>query len=94
MSNTKDVTICTSKIDAIEEKLIIIDSKLDKLVEIQITQAADIKHHISRTDALEAIVLPLNESRLQFLGVFKFVSVIAACGGAYTLIRIIMSFLH
>lgn len=101
MSSNKDIIACGDKFASIEEKLASIDRRLESIVEIQykqanihVEQAADIKHHISRTDALEKIVLNLNDNRLQWMGAAKFIAILASMGGAYTLFRLIAAAIH
>lgn len=65
------------RIIRIEDK---VDSIKDTLGEINVTIAAQhesLKAHMARTDALEAIVIPLNRESYMVRGVLKAVGVLA-----------------
>lgn len=59
------------KLEEHSSQLVGLHDKLDKVILTQTVQAEDIKHHIARTDALEAIVLPLHEKKLERRGIIN-----------------------
>ena len=60
------------KIDNLGDK---IETRLDRIENIQVEQASDIKHHIARTDALEEMLKPMYMERLQRQGVIKVITI-------------------
>lgn len=70
-----------TRIIRIEDK---IDAVKDTLGEINVTlssQHESLKCHMARTDALEAIVLPLHRQSVMLQGVLRLVGVLALIGG-------------
>jgi hypothetical protein len=65
---------------------------LDTIKEVQIQQAENIKHHISRTDALEKMLLPVYRLYLQCLGIVKGLAVLASLGGCLWILKLIFKF--
>lgn len=79
------------KFNLLDKKIEKIDIKIDKVLahanntDITLTaQAADIRHHIARTDALEAYVstiesdvIPLKKTMAMVQGAMKFIGIIA-----------------
>ena len=74
-------------ISKIDNKIDNLHEKIDKVILVQVEQAADIKHHIARTDALEKMIVPVYKLKLQLVGIIKFILGIAALGGLITLIK-------
>lgn len=72
------------------EKLDNIDGRLDRIEITQVEQAADLKHHIMRTDKLQEMVEPIYKRDQQVIGMIKFITTIS---GIILLIKIIKSFL-
>lgn len=72
------------KLDKISEKLEVIVETQVEMGKVQVAQAADLKHHIYRSDLnekhiriIEAKVEPLTEFHSKFNGIMKFVGMIA-----------------
>ena len=72
------------ELDRVHEKLETMDDKLGQIIVVQVEQAADLKHHIFRTDLaekhlrhLEEKVTPLTEFHAKFNGIMRFVGVLA-----------------
>lgn len=70
--------------DRVEEKLDRVSEDLSQIKVVQASQAADLKHHIARTDlnedriySLEERLLPLVEIKHRFEGAFR---MIGMCG--------------
>lgn len=72
------------KLDKIEEKLDSVDEKIGNIDKTLVGQAAQLEHHIYRTDLaeqhlkiLQAQVQPLTDVHMKFNGVMKVAGIIA-----------------
>ena len=70
-----------NRFNKVDEKLDKIDTSLDDIKNVQIAQAKDIEHHVTRTNELQDIVTPLQQNYQQAVGILKFILFIAACEG-------------
>lgn len=89
--------MATDKIDSLHIKLDNLaqrmEERFDKIENTQIEQAADIRHHICRTDELQEMVEPLYMKYQQILGIVKFIALLASLGGCAWIIKLIISHL-
>ena len=64
-----------------------IDGRLDVIEKVQVKQAADIEHHIQRTDLLQDQLEPVYKVYLQGMGIAKLVALTGALFGIIQAIK-------
>lgn len=64
-----------------------IDGRLDVIEQVQVKQAADIEHHIQRTDLLQDQLEPIYKTYLQGVGVVKLIVLAATIFGMIEAIK-------
>jgi len=80
-----------TRFNKLDDKLENVASDVSDMKSIQIAQAKDIAHHISRTDALQDIVTPMAKRHQQMVGVLKFVAFLISLGGLLKLVEYLKS---
>ena len=74
----------------VETKLDRVSGDISDVKLVQAEQAKDLKHHISRTDLLQDMVMPLHTLKLQIWGIIKFLTIASSIGGLGWLLKILL----